>query len=159
MKQIKYRANNSNYKKGLWLVLVGLMVFGIQSFAQTNDLKINDVFKTYGKQKGAIMVEMQKEMLSGYDFNYYRSMTIENNEAAIDFTRNCLLSDQKGAKKVKEVYADGKPVTIYLQLPPRGYQHRLILFNESRKNGKLKMTLIYMESEKENILNLVLHKK
>lgn len=155
----KKRIKQNDCTKVFWLLLVGIMSFSFQSFAQTNDLKINDVFRLYGKQKGATMVEMKNEALEGYDFNYFKSLTIENNQTAIDFALICLKKDQKGAKKIKEVYSDGKPVTIYLQLPPKGKQHRLILFNETKSGSISKMTLIYMESEREDILNLILHKK
>ena len=142
-------------------MLVLLLLVGFTSGLKAqSDLEINKVFDKYGKQKGSVMVEMSKEMLEGYDFIYYKSIIISNNKKAGDFTRECLKIDQGGAKKVKQVVTNGEVSSIYLQLPKKGKYHRLILFNETSA-PKLKMTLIYIESEKdsEEILKLIIKKK
>jgi hypothetical protein len=125
-----------------------------------NDLAINKVFERYGKQKGSVMVEMSREMLKEYDFTYYKSIVTTDNKEAADFARECLEIDQKGAKKVKQVVSNGVLSSIYLQLPQRGKYFRLILFNETITHER-KMTLIYIESEKdsEEILQLNLKKR
>ena len=148
-------------KHSKYLMLVLLLLVGFTSGLKAqSDLEINKVFDKYGKQKGSVMVEMSKEMLEGYDFTYYKSIIISNNKKAGDFTRECLKTDQGGAKKVKQVVTNGEVSSIYLQLPKKGKYHRLILFNETSA-PKLKMTLIYIESEKdsEEILKLIIKKK
>jgi len=125
-----------------------------------NDLAINKVFERYGKQKGSVMVEMSREMLKEYDFTYYKSIVTTDNKEAADFARECLEVDQKGAKKVKQVVSNGVLSSIYLQFPQKGKYFRLVLFNETITPER-KMTLIYIESEKdsEEILQISLKRR
>jgi hypothetical protein len=125
-----------------------------------SDLEIRKAFEQYGEKKGVVMVELSSEMLDGYDFSLFKSLTISNNPAAGDFIRKCLIKDEAGAKKVKQVVANGKPTSIYLQLPRKSDLFRLILFNETQKPEN-KITLIYIESknDSEDILKLILKKK
>lgn len=135
--------------------------FGILPKLQAqSDLQISKVFDQYGERKGVVMVELSNEMLEGYDFSLFKSITIKNNPAAADFIRKCLMKDEQGAKKVKQVVANGVPTSIYLQLPRKGELYRLILFNETFKPEN-KITLIYIESknDSENVLKLILKKK
>ena len=135
--------------------------FGVLPKLQAqSDLQISKVFDQYGERKGVVMVELSDEMLDGYDFSLFKSITIKNNPAAADFIRKCLLKDEQGAKKVKQVVANGVPTSIYLQLPRKGEFYRLILFNETFK-PEHKITLIYIESknDSEDVLKLILKKK
>ena len=135
--------------------------FGILPKLQAqSDLQISKVFDQYGERKGVVMVELSDEMLDGYDFSLFKSITIKNNRAAADFIRKCLIKDELGAKKVKQVVANGVPTSIYLQLPRKGEFYRLILFNETFK-PEHKITLIYIESknDSEDVLKLILKKK
>ena len=144
-----------------YLIFALLLILGFSTNVKAqSDLEISKVFEKYGKQKGSVMVEMTKEMLEGYDISYYKSIVVSNNTEAGNFTRECLKIDQNGAKKVKQVVSNGELSSIYLQLPKKGKYNRLILFNETR-NPELKMTLIYIESEKdsEEVLKLILKKK
>ena len=146
-------------KKYLFIAL--LVVFGITpDLNAQNDLQISRVFELYGNKQGAVMVEMSDEMLEGYDFSLFKSITIHNNPPAADFIRKCLQKDQIGAKKVKQVVSNGILNTVYLQLPRRGKLYRLILFNESHIPAQ-KITLIYIESknDSEEVLKLILKKK
>ncbi len=144
-----------------YLVLVMLLVIGFSAnLSAQSDLEINKVFEKYGKQQGTVLVEMSREMLKGYDFTFYKSIMASGNKEAGDFARQCLEIDQKGAKKVKQVVSNGVLSSIYLQLPKKGKYFRLILFNEATSPER-KMTLIYIESEKdsEEILKIILKKK
>ena len=135
--------------------------FGIIPTLQAqNDLQISKVFDQYGEKKGVVMVELTDEMLEGYDFSLFKSITITNNPGAADFIRNCLTKDEAGAKKVEQVVSNGVPTSVYLQLPRKNELYRLILFNESVKPEQ-KITLIYIESknDSENVLKLILKKK
>ena len=146
-------------KKYLIMLLIGGIGILPKLQAQS-DLQISKVFDKYGEGKGVVMVELSNEMLDGYDFNLFKSITIKNNPAAADFIRKCLIKDEQGAKKVKQVVANGVPTSIYLQLPRKGDLYRLILFNETFKAGH-KITLIYIESknDSEDVLKLILKKK
>lgn len=144
-----------------YLVLVMLLVIGFSAnLSAQSDLEINKVFEKYGKQQGTVLVEMSREMLKGYDFTFYKSIMASGNKEAGDFARQCLEIDQKGAKKVKQVVSNGVLSSIYLQLPKKGKYFRLVLFNEATSPER-KMTLIYIESEKdsEEILKIILKKK
>lgn len=138
-----------------------LLVIGFSAnLSAQSDLEINKVFEKYGKQQGSVLVEMSREMLEGYDFTFYKSIMASGNKEAGDFARLCLEIDQKGAKKVKQVVSNGVLSSIYLQLPKKGKYFRLVLFNETTLPER-KMTLIYIESEKdsEEILKIILKKK
>ena len=138
-----------------------LLVIGFSAnLSAQSDLEINKVFEKYGKQQGTVLVEMSREMLEGYDFTFYKSIMASGNKEAGDFARQCLEIDQKGAKKVKQVVSNGVLSSIYLQLPKKGKYFRLVLFNEATSPER-KMTLIYIESEKdsEEILKIILKKK
>jgi hypothetical protein len=148
-----------NTGKHLILTLLLAVGFTANLHAQS-DLEINKVFEQYGKQKGSVLVEMGKEMLKEYDFAYYKSIVTIDNKEAGDFARKCLEGDQKGAKKVKQVISNGVLSSIFLQLPRKGEYFRLVLFNETTSPER-KMTLIYIESEKESeeILNIILKRR
>jgi hypothetical protein len=148
----------SNKKYLSLLLLVGFSI--IPNLQAQNDLQISKVFDQYGENKGVVMVELTDEMLDGYDFSLFKSLTITNNPSAGDFIRKCLLKDEIGAKKVKQVIANGIPTSIYLQLTRKGQLFRLILFNETFK-PEVKITLIYIESknDSEDVLKLILKRK
>lgn len=144
-----------------YLIMLLIAVIGILPKLQAqSDLQISKVFDQYGERKGVVMVELSNEMLDGYDFNLFKSITISNNPSAADFIRKCLSKDEQGAKKVKQVVANGVPTSIYLQLARKDDFYRLILFNETNKPEN-KITLIYIESKKdsEDVLKLILKKK
>ncbi|HPH57762.1 MAG TPA: hypothetical protein PLC41_07015 [Bacteroidales bacterium] len=148
-----------NMSKNLILTLL-LAIGFLSGMNAQSDLEINKVFDQYGRQKGSVLVEMSREMLEGYDFTYYKSIVTINNQEAADLARRCLEIDQKDAKKVKQVVSNGVLSSIYLQLPQKGEYFRLVLFNETTTPER-KMTLIYIESEKdsEEILKIVLKKR
>ncbi len=143
------------------LILTLLAAIGcISTVNAQSDLEIDKVFEQYGRQKGSVLVEMSREMLEGYDFTYYKSIVTTDNKEAADLARRCLEIDQKDAKKVKRVVSNGVLSSIYLQLPKKGEYFRLVLFNETTKPER-KMTLIYIESEKdsEEILKIILKRR
>lgn len=148
--------NSKTKTRILLLALFGSMQI---LFAQ-KDLQISKVFDTYGERKGVVMVDLTGEILDGYDFALFKSITIKNDKSAADFIRKCLAKDEEGAKKVKQVVASGIPTSIYLQLPRKGKYSRLILFNENMRPEHI-ITLIYIESENESedVLKLILKKK
>ena len=145
----------------MYLVLILLIGFaGIRNLHAQDDLEIKKAFDQYGNKKGVIMVELTDEMLDGYDFSLFKSLLIKDNREAAGYIRKCLTKDEVGAKKVKQVVANGVPTSIYLQLPRKKELYRLILFNET-SNPETKITLIYIESknDSEDVLKLILKKK
>lgn len=136
----------------LWWVLPGV--------SAQSDLQIHKAFEQFGRQKGAVLVELTDEALGNYDFNLFKSLTLVGNPSAAGVIRACIDKDAVGARKVKQVVSNGVPTTIYLQLPKKGNLSRLILYNESTAQEH-KITLIYIESEtdSEDILKFILKKK
>ena len=149
--------NATNKFLGL-LLLFSLIMIPIVS-AQ-DELEIRKAFDQYGKNKGVIMVELTNELLEGYDFILFKSLTIKDDPSAANFIRKCLAIDEVGAKKVKQIVKNGKPTSIYLQLPAKSNKFKLILFNEMEQ-PESKITLIYIESktDSDDILKLILKKK
>lgn len=146
------------FRSGVLLLLLSLCLPN-QLMAQKG-LSIDEAFKRYGKAKNAIMVNMSREILEEYDFTFFKSLTIKNDPEAADFIRACLAKDEKGAKKIKQVVANGVVTTTYLQLAPVEGGNRLVLFNEQLKPNR-QLVLIYIESEQEtdDILKPLLIKK
>lgn len=144
-------------KIGHVLFLICLSIMAVQA---QSGLEIKKVFDEYGNRKGVVMVELKGEMLDDYDFSVFKSISISNIPEAGDFIRKCIAKDEAGAKKVKQVVANGKATAVILQLAPKNDLNRLILFNESSGNPP-KITLVYIESEEnaDNVLKLVLKKK
>lgn len=145
----------------LFFALILFTTFsGISDIQAQEDLEIKKAFDLYGEKKGVVMVELTDEMLDGYDFSLFKSLMIKDNREAADYIRKCLKKDEVGAKKVKQVVANGVPTSIYLQLPRKKELYRLILFNET-SNPEHKITLIYIESknDSEDVLKLILKKK
>ncbi len=138
-------------------ILTLLFIMGGFGFAlaqsKTEDLHIDKVFSSYGKSKGSVKVELDLRDEENY---YYKSLVTTNNLEAIDLAKACIAKDKQKAKKIKEVYAEGKPTTIYLSLKPKEAYYRFVLFND---NGKGKMTLVYIESENKEILKIILKKQ
>lgn len=138
MKQIIHRT--------ICLVLFCLLVAApSHAMEMQKDLRIQDVFNRYGKKKNVTMVELSNEMLETYGMAHYKSITIKNDEKALQFVRQCLESDQKGARKIKEVIDDGGIISAYYQLPTvREDVNRFVLFKVNKKGV---ITLVYIEGE------------
>lgn len=127
------------------LVVLLLLPAGAFAAEAQKDLKIQDVFTRYGKNKNVTMVELSNEMLETYGMTRYKSITIKNDPEALRFSRQCLEADQKGAKKIKEVTDDGGVVSAYYQLPGKEKDvNRFILF---KVNTKGVITLVYIEGD------------
>lgn len=152
MKQFKYT---------LVVLLVALFLFpaGVIAAEAQKDLKIQDVFSRYGKKKNVTMVELSNEMLETYGMTRYKSITIKEDPEALQFTRQCLEADQKGARKIKEVTDDGGVISAYYQLLAKEEDHnRFILFKVSKKGT---ITLVYIEGDldSEDLITLLFVKK
>lgn len=152
MKQLRYT---------LLIMLVALVLLptGVGAAETQKDLKIQDVFTRYGKKKNVTMVELSNEMLETYGMTRYKSITIKNDPEALRFTRQCLETDQRGARKIKEVTDDGGVVSAYYQLPGKESDvNRFVLF---KVNSKGTITLVYIEGEldSDDLITLLFTKK
>lgn len=152
MKQFKYAF--------IWLLALACLLPTVARAAEAQkDLKIQEVFRRYGKKKNVTMVELSNEMLETYGMTRYKSITIKNDPDVLAFTRRCLEADQKGARKIKEVTDDGGVVSAYYQLP--GVEediNRFVLFKVNRKGI---ITLVYIEGDldSDDLITLLFTKK
>ena len=145
----------------LKIILSSALFFSATTLLQAqNGLEIEKVFQQYGKNKGVTMVSLTDREFGDYELALFKSITVYNHAAAVEFTRKCIEKDQLGAKKVKQVMVSGEPQSVFLELPKSGNLYRLILFNRLTKPED-KMVLIYIESEtnSEDILKFILKKK
>ncbi len=138
-----------------FLLFVFLATF-VNAQSRTSDLAINKVFEKYGKSTSSSMVVIDAKNDSDSQFRYYKSISIEDNQAAVILTKKYLEKDKKISKNVKEVYSEGQLSMVFLTLKEQkdGY-YRFILFTGTKDE----MTLIYLELEDEKLLNTVLQKK
>jgi len=129
----------------LSVIFILLSPFLSKASIMQDDLKIKDVFRIYGKNKNVVMVELSKEMLELYDITFYKSITIPKDPEALAFIRTCLESDQKGARKIKEITSDGAVISAYYQISEKNKDtNRFILF---KVNPAGMITLIYIEGK------------
>lgn len=121
-----------------------LFAFATHAAAQQG-LQIANVFQKYGKQKGVTMVELSNEMLEAYQMTLYKSLVFKDARDALPTILQCLETDKKKAKKVKEVVSGGQIQSGYYQLPQlKEDVNRFILFKTGKKDSA---TLIYIEGE------------
>lgn len=142
----------------IFLVLMLLAVPALAVQAQ-EDLKINSIFKKYGKQKGATMVVLSGEALNNYRLDKYRSITLKCDKAILDNIQQSLEADKKQARKIKEVVSNGIISSGYYQLPEESrHINRYILFKMGNDGTA---TLIYMEGgpDSEELINRLFIKK
>lgn len=152
MKQLKYILL-------LLLFVCGIFPGSVYAEVTQKDLKIQEVFQKYGKQKNVTMVELSNEMLETYGMTHYKSITIKADVEALSFVRRCLEADQQGARKIKEVTDDGGVISAYYQLPGKAADiNRFILFKVSKKGV---ITLVYIEGEldSDDLITVLFTKK
>ncbi|MDR3061892.1 MAG: hypothetical protein LBU57_07245 [Dysgonamonadaceae bacterium] len=111
--------------------------------AQTN-LEVDKIFETYGKQKGAILIELSTDILAGHtQMKLYKSLTIVSNDPLIAATTTAIKNDIEGGMKLIETLKNGNTETGYYCLKRKegASMYEYILYKEKSK----KMTLIYIQ--------------
>lgn len=129
-----------------------LPISGISLQAQEN-LRINTVFEKYGKQKGATMVVLSGKALHNYRLDKYRSITLRYDKTILEEIQQCLETDKKQARQIKEVISNSIISSGYYQLPEEdNHINRYILFKIGDDGTA---TLIYMEGghDSEELIN------
>jgi hypothetical protein len=146
------------YTLTLFLALALLHPLCARADETQKDLKIQEVFRRYGKKRNVTMVELSNEMLETFNMKHYKSITIKDDPEALLFIRRCLEADQEGARKIKEVTDDGGLISAYYQLPGNDRLNRFILFKLSRKNV---ITLVYLEGDldSDDLITILFSKK
>lgn len=141
------------------LVFLLLLAASAATVQAQDNLQINTIFEKYGKQKGATMVVLSGEALNNYRLDTYRSITLKYDRAILDDIQQCLETDKKQARQIKEVINDGIILSGYYQLPEEDSRiNRYILFKIGNDGTA---TLIYMEGgpDSEKLINQLFIKK
>lgn len=144
-------------KQKKYIIIAIFLTFLTAAQAQ-NSLEIEKAFQQYGKSKGVTMVQLKNKNFGNYNFSLFKSLTVKNNPQAKAFLIKCLTTDQKGAKKVKQVIVSGTTQSLFLELSKKGELYRMILFNNSPSQPT---TLVYIESANnaDDILKYILNKQ
>ena len=110
-----------------------------------NDLNIGTVFQNYGKQKGAILIELAKDVLGGHtQINRYKSLILPSDTGIVNTTINAIQKDLKNGKILMENKKEGKIETGYYCLKKQdSVDYEYILFTDKSQ----KMTLIYLKGK------------
>jgi hypothetical protein len=130
-------------KQQMLILLLLLSLFrGGNLVAQAN-LEIDKIFETYGKQKGAILIELSTDILADYTrMKLYKSLTIVSDDPVIAATTVAIGNDIEGGMKLIETLKNGKTETGYYCLKKKESSpiYEYILYKEKSK----KMTLIHI---------------
>jgi hypothetical protein len=121
-----------------------------------NDLNVETIFQNHGKQKGAVLIELAKDVLGGYtQISRYKSLILPSDTGIVRATIYAIEQDLKDGKILMETKKDGKIETGYYCLKKQeSTEHEYILFTDKSR----KITLIYLRgqfppSQLENELN------
>jgi hypothetical protein len=105
------------------------------------------------------MVSLSGEALNNYRLDKYRGITIKYDRAILDDIQQCLETDKKQARQIKEIISNGIISSGYYQLPEEDkHINRYILFKIGDDGTA---TLIYMEGghDSEELINRLFIKK
>jgi hypothetical protein len=108
-----------------------------------NDLHVDAIFDDYGKQKGAVLIELAKDVLGRHSrIDRYKSLVISCEPDVIRMTLNAIRADLGNGKILMESQKDGITETGYYHLPKVGdsEENEYILFSAKSR----KMTLVYI---------------
>lgn len=111
-----------------------------------NHLKIKDVFDRYGKQEGAVLVQLSTDILSqGSRMTLYKSLVINNNDRKAAEIIEAVKADTNGKPIMTEVKKDGKidSGTYYLGTNKATKESEFILY----KRNSNKITLVYIKGK------------
>jgi hypothetical protein len=135
----------NNFKKTLFLLL--LVLPALSAHAQAN-LNIDKIFNNYGKQDGAVLIELAKDVLGNYTaIHRYKSLIVPTDSAKLNATLEAIKKDlQKGHSGsglvLMETQKNGKveSATYVLGREAHSPTYEYILF----KHKAQKLTLIYI---------------
>lgn len=119
-----------------------LMLLLVVPACAQKGLKVDEVLRRFGHERGSKMVEMNNTTLMGYRLKVYKSLIYKRNAAEIE---NILKGDRKQAKKIREVVEDGRVVSGYYMMAPAAKDlNRYVLFS---KGSGGRGTVIYIEGD------------
>ncbi|MDR2126436.1 MAG: DUF6108 family protein [Prevotellaceae bacterium] len=119
-------------------------LFACTSINAQKNLNIEAIFESYGKQEGAVLIELAKDVLENHTkINRYKSMIIPYDPKIADICTNAVKADIKDGIVIMESTKGGKIETAYycLKKNDNNTDYEYILF--TKKNRKI--TLIYLK--------------
>ena len=125
------------------IFLLATFLFTYVFAGAQNNLNIETIFQDHGKQKGAILIELAKDVLSGHtQINRYKSLILPSDTGVVNATINAIQKDLKNGKILMENKKDGKIETGYYWVKRQNStDYEYILFTDKSQ----KMTLIYLK--------------
>lgn len=126
----------------IWIAVLCFLIFVGKLTAQSN-LQIGKVFDTYGKQKGAVLIELSTDVLGGNtNMTFYKSLIISSDDPVVAATGAAIENDIEEGSKLLESKKDGRVETGYYCLKKKENSdiYEYILYKEKSK----KMTLVYI---------------
>ncbi|MFT4070628.1 MAG: hypothetical protein QM654_01750 [Dysgonamonadaceae bacterium] len=123
-------------------MLLFLLSVSMHAFSQ-NHLRIKEVFDVYGKQEGAIFVQLSSDVLSqGSNITFYKSLILDKNSSREQTITTALKQDLKNCSVISEIKKNGilESGTYLVDKNPSQKLNEYILY----KNRDGKITLVYL---------------
>jgi hypothetical protein len=138
------------------LVLFTLFQLVLLGTSAQNHLKVKEIFDKYGKQEGAVLVQLSSDVLSqGSNLTFYKSLILDIHPAREQDLLNALGQDIRNGQIVSEVKKNGKVESGTYLFGSSGKTSEFILY----KNKSGKITLVYLKGNfRPNQLNDELRK-
>lgn len=146
-------------KTNKYLLLLIMIIISTGGLKAQEELRINNVFEKYGKQKGSTMVVLSGKALHEHKLDKYKGITLNSDRDIINEIQHCLETDKKMAKQIKEVISDGIITSGFYQLSDKSNLIKRYILFKIGNDGTA--TLIYLEggSESEELVNRLFIKK
>ncbi len=124
------------------LILLSLFQLVLVGASAQNHLKIKEVFDKYGKQEGAVMVQLSSDILSqGSNLTFYKSLILDIHPAREQDVLNALEQDIRNGQIVSEMKKSGKVESGTYLIGSSGKTSEFILY----KNKSGRITLVYLK--------------
>ncbi|MDR2804692.1 MAG: hypothetical protein LBB85_03490 [Dysgonamonadaceae bacterium] len=127
-------------KQMMWTM--GFLLVCFTASAQ-KDLDIAAIFDEYGRQEGAILIELGKDVLGDHTrIKHYKSLIVPSDTAMVRMTEAAIDRDTQDGLKILESKKNGKieSISCCLKKDKKAPEYEYILYScQSRK-----MTLIYV---------------
>lgn len=125
------------------LIIVGILQIVVCSAFAQNHLKIKDVFDKYGKQDGAVLVQLSTDILSqGSNIKFYKSLIVDEKDQVRLEILTALRADTDGKTIISEVKKNGQLESAsYYMGHNREPINEFILY----KNKGKKITIVYLK--------------
>jgi hypothetical protein len=146
LKHWKFLSNKTNGMNTLKKIFFSVFFLLTCVFAGAqNGLNVDSIFQNHGKQKGAVLIELAKDVLGGHtQISRYKSLILPLDTGIVRVIINAIEQDLKSGKILMETKKDGKVETGYYCLKKQeSTDYEYILFTDKSR----KITLIYLRGK------------